>query len=483
MPEYRHGVYVKEAASDLIVLSKQESGLTLVVGTSPIRTAADGASANEPVLCSTYNEAVAKLGYSTDTGKYTLCEAMDVLFGVYQVAPVVMVNVYDPENEHRTEVVRALQLVSMEHCVTIEEDVVTGVKVETKSGDGDDETWTDISAEVTLTSQDTETTVLTLPASYAMGAQVYVSYAKADVTKVLPAAVSGTVDAVTGKCTGLETISEVYSRFGYTVGTVIAPGWSRYPEVALKMAAKAELINGHFSALAIADLPTNLIGGYGSAYAWKTTNGYASPYLAVCYPMVKYGEKAQYMSTHLAGRMARQTAEDDQIPYRSPSNRVAYISGMCNEDGTSNYFGEDAARELNGQGIITVTNFNGWKFWGNRTSAYPGSNDPKDCWVPIRRMFNYIKATLVLNFWSQLDEPILKRQLDSIVNSANTYLNGLTSRGAILGGRVVCMEEDNPTAELADGKVSFRCYVTPPSPARELSFTVQYDAQYLTSVF
>ena len=45
------------------------------------------------------------------------------------------------------------------------------------------------------------------------------------------------------------------------------------------------------------------------------------------------------------------------------------------------------------------------------------------------------------------------------------------------------MEEDNPTAELADGKVSFRCYVTPPSPARELSFTVQYDAQYLTSVF
>ena len=191
----------------------------------------------------------------------------------------------------------------------------------------------------------------------------------------------------------------------------------------------------------------------------------------------------QHLSTHLAGRMALQTAEDDDIPYRSPSNREALISGMCNLDGSDNYFGEDAARYLNGQGIVTVTNFDGWKFWGNRTSAYPSNSDPKDCWISVRRMFNYIKAALVSNFWSELDEPIIKREVDSVVNSANTFLNGLTSRGAILGGRVEFLEEDNGEADLADGQATFRVYVTPPSPMREIVFTMEYDSTYLTNIF
>ena len=70
-----------------------------------------------------------------------------------------------------------------------------------------------------------------------------------------------------------------------------------------------------------------------------------------------------------------------------------------------------------------------------------------------------------------------------MVDSANTYLNGLTGRGALLGGRVEFLEEDNPISAMADGKLQFRVYITPPSPARELEFTLQYDADYLNAVF
>ena len=479
---YRHGVYVQEASSDLVVMSRQSGGLIMAVGTSPIRQATTPVAANEPVLCSTYNEAVSRLGYSTDTGKYTLCEAMDVLFGLYQVAPVVFVNVFDPTT-HKTEHERELHQVTADHKVSIDGDVIGTIKTETMTTDGSDETWTDISANATVTTQTTDTTVLTLPETYTLGARVYLTYDEPDASRVSGDMVAGSYNSITGASTGLELVSEVYSRFGQTIGTIIAPGWSHLPNVMLKMAGKAELVNGHFSAVAIADLNSTAIGGYGQAYTWKTSNGYAHPHLIACYPAVKYGNAMQHMSTHLAGRMARQTADDGDVPYRSPSNRSALISGMCNLDGSANYFGEEAACVLNGGGIVTVTNFNGWRFWGNNTSAYPGTSDPKDRWIAVRRMFNFVKEALTLRFWSQLGEPITRRQIDSIIDSANTYLNGLTNMGALLGGRVECLEEDNSASDLADGKVSFRVYVTPPSPARELMFTMQYDAEYLGEIF
>ena len=155
---------------------------------------------------------------------------------------------------------------------------------------------------------------------------------------------------------------------------------------------------------------------------------------------------------------------------------------MIKADGSSCYFGQEFANALNGAGIVTVLRQDGWQLWGNRTAAHPGSSDPKDSWIPIRRMFDYVKSMLVLNFWSQLDQPIMRRQIDSLINSANVYMNGLVSRGAILGGRVEYMTDDNSEADVMDGRLNFRVFMTPPSPAREINFTLQYDRSYLSTV-
>lgn len=480
MATYKHGIYVSEQGTEMITLTQQAVGITLVVGTAPVTRAANPALANEPVLCNTYNEAVERLGYSTETGKYTLCEAMEVLFGLYNVAPVVFVNVFNP-TVHKKETKREQMLVTMTHTVELNKEVLPeSVVIETMSEIDDDEVWTLIPpVEVEST---VERTVITLGDSYNMGAQVYVSYAEPNVGAVTAMDIAGTVDAATGRSTGLELISEIYSRFGYTVGTVIAPGWSHLAEVGLKLAARSELVNGHFSAMGIADLPTTAIGGYAQAAEMKNTLGYTSGHLIVCYPSVKNGERVQHLSTHVAGIMGRLSANNDDIPYRSPSNQQIYMSGLCNEDGTSNYFGLEAANELNGAGIVTATNFNGWKLWGNEMSAYPGTVDPKDRWISVRAMFNFFKTQLTLRFWAQLDVPITRRSIDSIVNSANTYLNGLTNRGALLGGRIEFREEDNTEAGIMAGQLNFRCYMTPPSPAKEINFVLQYDATYLSGV-
>ena len=389
---YKHGIYVTEAETDLLTMSQQAAGVTVVVGTAPTACA-------EPVLCYTPNEAATKLGYSTDTATFTLCEAMDVLYGQYNVAPVVFINAY-------------------------------------KAGASSDTTITNV---------------------------------------------AGYTDTSTGAATGLDLIEEIYPRFGLTVGQIIAPGFSQYPTVGAKMAAKAENINGHFSAMAIVDLDTTISPTLDAIRAAKTTAGYSSAHMAVCYPMVSYGGSKQHLSTHVAGLLCKLSASDGDIPYRSPSNRELYIDGMIKEDGSSCYFGQSLANDLNGEGIVTVLRQDGWRCWGNRTAAAT-SQDPKDTWIAVRRMFDYVKAALVLNFRSKLDEPILRRNIESVVNSVNVYLNGLVSKGALLGGRVVYADEDNTEADIMDGRLNFRCYITPPTPAREINFTLQYDRSYLTTV-
>lgn len=382
---YKHGIYVTETATDLLTMSRQAAGVTVALGTAPTECA-------EPVLCYTYNEAAEKLGYTTDTATFTLCEAMEVLYGQYNVAPVVFINAY-------------------------------------KAG------------------------------------------ASSDTTKARLCGLSDTT-------TGLAFIEEIYPRFGLTVGQIIAPGWSQMKDVGAKMESKAENINGHFSATAIIDLDTTIAPSNLSAE--KAT--YKSPQAVVCYPMVSYGGRKQHLSTHVAGLLCKLSASDGDIPYRSPSNQTLYIDGMIKADGSSCYFGQAKANDLNGAGIVTVLRQDGWRCWGNRTAAFPGTTDPKDSWIPIRRMFDYVKAALVLNFRSKIDEPILRRNIESVVNSVNTYMNGLVSKGAILGGRVAFVDEDNTEADIMDGRLNFRVYMTPPSPAREINFTLQYDRSYLSTV-
>ena len=66
-------------------------------------------------------------------------------------------------------------------------------------------------------------------------------------------------------------------------------------------------------------------------------------------------------------------------------------SAVIGDDLSEVFMGPDQAAYLNGEGVITALNFiGGWKSWGNRTAAYPASTDPKDTFMPTRRMFNWV---------------------------------------------------------------------------------------------
>ena len=140
------------------------------------------------------------------------------------------------------------------------------------------------------------------------------------------------------------------------------------------------------------------------------------------------------------------------------------------------------ANYLNGIGVDTALNFmSGWGAWGNYTACYPSNTDVKDYFIPVSRMFGWVGNSLVKTFWSKLDKPMTRRLIDTVLDSANIWLNGLVGMGYLLGARVEMLENENPLTNLMAGIIKLHVYMTPPSPAQEIDFVLEYDASYVTS--
>ena len=135
-------------------------------------------------------------------------------------------------------------------------------------------------------------------------------------------------------------------------------------------------------------------------------------------------------------------------------------------------------------GIVTALNWiGGWRAWGNRTSCYPGNTDPKDAFIPVRRMFMNEQNSVILTFWQKVDEPGNQKLVEMIIDSKNIDLNGKAARGFILGGRVEFIAEENPLTALIDGTYTFHLFLTPPTPAREIKWLFEFDPSYFETLF
>ena len=72
-----------------------------------------------------------------------------------------------------------------------------------------------------------------------------------------------------------------------------------------------------------------------------------------------------------------------------------------------------------------------------------------------------------------------RRLLDNIKDSANNWLAGLVGSEYLLGARVEILDSENPMTDLMAGIVRIHIYMTPPSPAQEIDFVLEYDTDYV----
>ena len=250
------------------------------------------------------------------------------------------------------------------------------------------------------------------------------------------------------------------------------------------MATKAAGINGLFRGKALIDIDSGPDGctEYSSLTWHKNKNNFIDENQVVCWPMVKLGDYRFHLSTQMAGLMAKVDTENAGCPYESPSNKALNIDGCCLADGTEiNLTWEQVQLIAGSYGIVTALNFMsmGWVAKGNYVGCYPANTDVKDYFIPVSRMFDWVGNTLIRTFWSKLDKPMTRRLVDSILDTCNLWLAGLVSAERLLGARAEMLAEENPLLDLMAGILRIHIYITPPSPAQEIDFTLEYDPDYV----
>lgn len=379
---FKHGVYVSQESS-AIALKEVTSGIPFVIGAAPLSAAENAATANVPILCNSWDEAVSALGYSDDWTTYPLCEFMDYYFRVCGCRPAIF-------------------------CVVGEE---------------------------------------------------------------------GTEESVMA---GLEALELCMLKTGKVPDLICAPGYSDKATVAAAMATKATAINGVFQAKVLVDIESDT---YTDAIKVKSAGTYDAEQI-VCWPMAKVGDKIYHMSTVLAGRLAFTDADNGNIPYESPSNKAVPIDGIVNSKGEEVLLTLPQANALNGEGIVTAMSvMSKFVAWGNWTGAVPASVDPKDTEISISRMFVWANNVLIQMFWEYLDVPMNRRFIDTVLNTANKWMNTLVNGGYLYGGRIEALDSENPAEALQAGIIKLHIYMTPPAAAREIDFVLEYDASYVADAF
>lgn len=471
---YNHGVRVLEKASAVSAPITSTSGLQVVIGTAPVNLADNPyGCVNTPILVNSFEEAAAAVGYCDDFADYSICESIDATFRVAGTGPVVLINVLDPDTHYAA--VAAASVAVTNGQAKIETKGILADKLVVVSGEDTLVKDTDY-----IVSFDADGyCIITFIAS--VTGNVTVSGRKIDPSAVTAASIIGGVNAQTGAESGLEVIRQVFPKLGVVPALIIAPGFSKNANVAAAIAAKCEGLNGVFTCECIVDLDSSTSGAkkYSDVAAKKEAAGLASPHMDIVWPCAKIGSKI-YHGSAIKGAYTQYTdAQNDNVPYISPSNIAIDIDSICTEAGAEIILDEQQANIVNGFGVSTFNNFAGWKLWGNRTAAYPENTDVKDTWFCCRRFFSWWAKSFILAYHDRVDSPTNFRLIEAIVDDENVRGNALVAQGKCAGAYIEFREEENPVDSITGGQLTFAQHLAPFTPAEDILNTLEFDPELL----
>ena len=466
------GIHVLEQATAVSIPVVADSGLPYVTGVAPIHTASKPGKVNTPILCTSWDEAVAKLGFSYDWETYPLCEFIYSHFQLFGCQPVIFCNVMDPAK--MKDEVAAQEFDTDEHLVRLPLSAISST-VKVTSGEtalAEDE---DYSVYYDSKTDSCVVELLETGSAYE-AAKLSISY-----TEVAPNDV-----VLADIVEGIGHVDDCMTAVGKIPDTLCAPSWSHNTVVAAIMATKAAGIMGLFRGKCLIDADSSPEGvtEYSQLAGYKNKNNFVDENQIVCWPMVKLGDYKFHLSTQLAGLMAKVDTLNSGCPYESPSNKALKMDTCCLEDGTEVNLSWPQVNIVAGDyGVVTAVNFlvGGWVAKGNYTACYPGNTDVKDMFIPVSRMFDWVGNTLIRTFWSKLDKPMNRRLIDSVLDTCNIWLSGLVGTERLLGARAKMIPEENNLLDLMAGILHIHIYITPPSPMQQCDFILEYDTSYVES--
>lgn len=409
-----------------------------------------------------YDEFVSEMGWDEENfNKYSLQELAYSHFALYRGAPLVVCNVFDPA-VHKTSVSSeavsfdAKGAASLKHG-SVSRLVLKNAESSTTYVEGTDYTLDPISGELSRIEGGS------LPAE----ANVTAGYDYADVSLVDSTDVIGGINESTGESEGLELIDSVFPQFRARAGQHPCPALFRRPRRGRghggeggrhQRAVQGRGPRGH---------PDRRRARGQEVHGRPRLQAEQQPFGRAADRVLAQGEargprvrpRHAPHRAHLADRR-----RPGGRPLRQPSNKRLEITSIGYPDEKEEggwkelFLGLDKCNYLNGEGIYTAVNWDGgMKSWGGRMSAYPSNTDPKDCQDAIRRFFNWYQSTFILTYFQKVDNPLTRRQIQTILKSEQIRLDGYAAREMILGGSISFDESDNPATDLIDGIAVSTC--------------------------
>lgn len=482
-----HGVTNNQVPTSLLTPRQAPSALPVIFGCAPIHrlAAEDRAKVLPGKIGLLYDSSEAGTRYGIDVQNddfdaWQLSEAAYAYFALFNVAPVVFANLFDPAVHRKTVASEAVAITDGTGTLAngeIIEATLTDATATTTYVEGTDYVLNRLNGQVTAVEDGAMAAVTSVTASYAYAAPEMVTSADC----------IGGYNIATGVTTGISLVDSVYPRFLVPPAIGLAPKFGEDPTVAAVLDAKMKSVNGGvFRGIAITDIPSDGTAGvklYTDIPAYKQGNNLVSEDLFLTWPKVKFGDRTMRMSVQTAALMATVDADHGGIPYASPSNKNLQMTA-CVVDGEELWLDVQKANYLNANGVATALNFEGgWKLWGNWTACYPSVSDPKDYFITARRMMAWYGNRLTMTWWAKLDWPMTRRLVQTIVNTEQVSLNALTAGEALHGGRIALLESENSITDLMSGKIVFHVWLGLTPPAKEIEFKLEYDPTYAQTLF
>lgn len=469
MANFLHGVETVEVNTGARPVSVVKSAVIGLVGIAPT------GPKNQPILVNGDRDA-AQFGLKIPG--FSIPQSLDAIFK-QGAGTVIVVNVFDP--------------VAHTKQVTAESHTVTDGKVKLASAPIGEVTVLDSDGEPTIYVLDTDYSIdafgnfTVLSSEISDSTALKFTYKTLDESAIQPAALIGAVDGVSGVRTGMKCFDLAFNLFGFNPKIMIAPTFSGLTAISTELISYAEKYRG------IAYLDAPLGTTVATAIAGRGPSGTinfntSSKRAELLYPhLVWYDSATDSMepfpySAFKAGiRAAVDNTEgfwvsDSNHEIKGVTGAEVNISAAINDPSTD-------ANLLNEKGITTVFNSfgTGIRTWGNRSASFPTNTAP-DNFVAVRRTADIIHESLEHACLQFIDQPITQGWIDTVRETANSFIRTLIGRGALIDGECKYLKEDNPVTELAAGHVTFSISFMPPTPAERITFKSLIDINMLANL-
>ena len=277
-----------------------------------------------------------------------------------------------------------------------------------------------------------------------------------------------------GAMTGVHGFLHAQSHLGVSPRLLMAPGWTSQRPGAAANPVVAEMLGiaSRRRGIILADGPNTT-----ATAALEYREDWGSDRIYITDPGVTVFQGGANVVRPASGFVGGLIARvDKQEGYHvSPSNHEIYgITGTARPVGF--YLGDTdtEANTLNEHRIATIIRENGFRLWGNETTA----TDPLNRFLSVRRTHDVVADSIqAVHLWA-LDRPFSLQLLVDIAETVNSYLRQLRNRGVLLGGKVWIDPGKNTAETWVQGWLTVDYDAEGPAPMQRLTFQFNRNIGY-----